>query len=248
MKKLCILFLVLACAFSTFLACNNTSETSESGQNESSQVLDSEQSNIPDSSITEEITFTISFLPENGTDERLDYEYKAGEQVTIPENSFIYEGYIFIGWENENVVYQAGETFTMPEHNVEMMAKWEAIPEEPSPSFSQSEYEYDKLGGFDLELPLDLDGANLYYVEIDGEIIAPADYSYNEDTKCLVISANIVLALSFETHEIVAITDAETEQPVKCLVTVTQSLKTTFDEETTKDFIYGKDLGVTFEV
>ncbi len=192
--------------------------------------------------------YTVTYATENGTGTApVGGEYEAGTEITVQANTFVYDGYVFVGWTYDGSVYQAGDTLVMPEENVEFVASWELIPEEPQPSFSQESYEYDKLGGAKLELPLDLDGANLFYVMIEEEYLVAEDYYYDEDKKVLVIAEDAILALANGDYVITVVTDAEVDE-LTCTVTVMQSLKTTFDEETTKSFVYGKDKGVTFSV
>ena len=118
----------------------------------------------------------------------------------------------------------------------------------PNPAFSQSEYVYDRLGGGALELPIDLDGAGFFYLQINGEIVNKNSYYFDEEKKAIVVSEDYILTLPLGSITVVAITDAETEEPVSCTVSIEQSLKTSFDEETTRHFVYGKDSGVSFSV
>ena len=118
----------------------------------------------------------------------------------------------------------------------------------PNPAFTKAEYAYDRLGGGALELPIDLDGAGFFYLQINGATVNKSSYYFDEEKSAIVISEDYILTLSLGSVTVVAITDVETEAPVSCTVTIEQSLKTSFDEETTKHFVYGKDSGVVFSV
>lgn len=174
---------------------------------------------------------------------------EAGNVITVAENPFTYEGFDFAGWLCGEALYEAGASYTVPETDTIFVAQWtEKEATEPQPAFTHSTYAYDRLGGGDLELPINLDGAGFVYLKIDGKILNGSNYQYNESRKVIVISEDYILSLPLGGITVTAITDAITEAPVSCTVTIEQSLKTSFDEETTKDFVYGLDDGVTFSV
>lgn len=54
--------------------------------------------------------------------------YKQGDTVTVADNTFAEESgkYVFDGWvaDGSETVYQAGDTFVMPDKNVNLTAKW----------------------------------------------------------------------------------------------------------------------------
>ena len=79
-------------------------------------------------------------------------------------------------------------------------------------------------------------------------MLSSALYTYDDAKQALVIEDEFVLTLELGEHRVLAVTDAETEEDVVCTVKIMQSLKTTFDEETNKAFVYGKDAGVTYFV
>ena len=192
--------------------------------------------------------YTLSFISGNDVSEKIIYEYNPGEKINLPDNSFSFDEHLFVGWTYDEKTYQSGDEFIMPEHDVEMVAKWELVVVIPNPTFSQDEYEYDRISGGNLELPFDLDGATIYYINLDGEPIISSSFSYNDETKCLVVNEEVILNLQIGAHELIVIMDVEKDEPIKCIVNVTQSLQTSFDEETTKLFTYGIDEGVTFTV
>lgn len=49
----------------------------------------------------------------------------AGKEVTVYPLAEV-DGYTFVGWEYDGVVYKVGERFTMPECDVTLNAKWES--------------------------------------------------------------------------------------------------------------------------
>lgn len=209
--------------------------------------------------------YTVTFEAGEGSGTAPTVEDKeAGEIFALPDNPFVRDGYDFSGWSYGDEVYASGAEFTMPAENVIFTAKWSAKspadptppddnpnPEPPvtgQPAFSQSEYNYDRLGGEDLEIPLDLEDSNIYYVELDGETLWASDYSYDEETHCLVIKSEIILALGNGEFSVRVITDSPEADVAECTIIVDNSVKTTFDSVTTKEFRYGYDKGITFSV
>ena len=50
----------------------------------------------------------------------------AGGTFALPANTFTKAGYTFAGWNDGTTTYQAGDTYTMPDHNVTFTAQWTA--------------------------------------------------------------------------------------------------------------------------
>ncbi len=194
--------------------------------------------------------YSVTFITEEGEGTApVVGDKKEGEVFSLPENTFIRDDYDFSGWVYSSIVYNAGDSFTMPSENVTFTAKW--TPKAPvigQPEFSQSLYNYDRFGGEDLELPLSLKGGNVYYVELNGETLYSDDYHYDEDSLCLVIKAEIILALGDGEFEVKVITDAPDADTATCIVKTDNSVKTSFDTVTTKQFRYGYENGVSFNV
>lgn len=170
-------------------------------------------------------------------------DQEAGAKVIIPENSVTKEFYAFGGWRYNSIVYNEGDSFTMPAEAVTLTAIWNQL----DATFSQAAYSYDRLGAGALELPLNLQGANLYIVEINDEALANVYFTYNSETKCLVIDEDYILSLPIGDYTIKAITDGDGEAAV-CFLTIDNSVKTSFDEQITKDINVAKEAGVTFSV
>ena len=76
-----------------------------------------------------------------GTDPEIE-DKKAGEVITLPENSYTKEDYIFAGWSDGEKTYLAGSTYTMLQKNVEFVAVWE---------YSKYVVSFDSRGGSDVE-------------------------------------------------------------------------------------------------
>ena len=76
-----------------------------------------------------------------GTDPEIE-DKKAGEVITLPENSYTKEDYIFAGWSDGEKTYLAGSTYTMLQKNVEFVAVWE---------YSKYIVSFDSRGGSDVE-------------------------------------------------------------------------------------------------
>lgn len=194
-------------------------------------------------------TYTVTFESGGGQGTAPVVEpKKAGEKFAMPDNTFKYEGYDFAGWKTGDKTYQPQDTFTMPESNVVFTAQWvkKAVP--AAPSFSQPSYSYDRLGGGALELPFALNGYNLIYIEIDGVRLPANVFFYNDQTQCIEIDAEYILAYADGTYEIMAFTDAEIYESATCTLEVYNSLETSFDPVTEKDFTFGVDKSVEFNV
>ena len=76
-----------------------------------------------------------------GTDPEIE-DKKAGEVITLPENSYTKEDYIFAGWSDGEKTYLAGSTYTMLQKNVEFVAVWE---------YSKYVVSFDSRGESDVE-------------------------------------------------------------------------------------------------
>lgn len=230
MKKTSLLLAVMLCVLSlSFFACKD--KNGNNGLNNAEK-------------------YSVTYLSGGGLGSAPETEDKAaGATFTLPENTFIRAEYDFSGWQYGETVYNAGAKFTMPANDVTFTATWTAkVPQFGEPKFSQESYDYDRLGGGDMEIPLDLAGNNIYYVEIDGETLGSGEYSYDEEKSCLVIVGEIMLALTDGEHTVAAITDAVGADTATCTVRVDNSVKTSFDEVTTKDFVYGYQQDVRFNI
>ena len=115
-------------------------------------------------------------------------------------------------------------------------------------SFSQCVYSYDKSSEQDMIFDLDLHGAKLYYLEIDGELVPEDAFSYNENDKALTINNEYFVNLGVGAHEILAIADAKINIAPTCKLIVKNSVTTSFDSVKTKHFEFGKDTEVVFDV
>lgn len=192
-------------------------------------------------------TYSVSYDSNGGEGEAPETRrYRAGTLITVSVNTFTYEGHVFRGWRLGDKLYESGAFYTVPEANTVFTAQWEEA-DTPKPSFTRSAYEYDRIGSGDMELPFDLDGANLFYVKLDGTVLQSSLYYYDEQKQAIVISMEYMLGLEKGEHKIIAVTDSE-EGENECTLTVIQSLETSFDGVTEKNFVYGKDEGVTFTV
>lgn len=82
------------------------------------------------------VTYTVTFAKgaedATGTAPTLAAQ-ASGAAVTLPANTFTYEGHTFKGWKasTDNQVYQPEATYTMTAANVTFTAQWEANGEEP---------------------------------------------------------------------------------------------------------------------
>lgn len=194
------------------------------------------ESNVP--------TYSVIFDLNGGTgDVPVIADQVADAEFLIPAASVSKAYHTFGGWRYNSIVYNEGESFTMPAQSVTFTAVWNQL----DATFSKAAYAYDRLGAGALELPLNLQGANLYIVEINDEALANMHFTYNDETKCLVIDEDYILSLAIGEYTIKAITDGDGEAAV-CSLTIDNSVKTSFDEQTTKAIDVAKETGVTFTV
>lgn len=114
-----------------------------------------------------------------------------------------------------------------------------------TPSFSQASYTYDKVGGEDLEMPLNTAGGTFYYAKLNDTIIDDRYVSYDASNGLLVLKEEFVTALENGTYTLTALTDLS-ETPATVTIVVENSVVTSFDEETTKTAVIGKDSQVQF--
>lgn len=196
---------------------------------------------VPDTPVTP--TYEIIFDLNGGTGDAPSIEnQEEGATVTIPEANLSKEYHIFGGWRYNDEIYNAGDSFTMPAEAVTLRAIWTQL----DPAFSRESFTYDRLGAGPLELPLNLQGTNLYYVEINDSAVANIYVRYNEEKGCLVIAEEYILTVEEGEYTLKAITDGD--QAAICTLIVDQSVKTSFDEQTTKDVNVFGDNGATFSV
>lgn len=192
----------------------------------------------------EKVLYYATFDSDNGEgDSPIVEGVGKGELFTFPQNTYTKHGYTFAGWLYSGNVYQAGQTIEMPATTISIKAQWEVF----NPTFSQASYSYDKVVAGELELPLNLGGLNPYYLDFNGEYLDSSDFRYDSDTECLVVSHSYMISLNVGTYTVTLLTDGDGE-PAVCSVVVENSIVTEFDSVTTKEFVYGIDQGVSFDV
>ncbi len=199
-----------------------------------------------------DVTYTVKYDPGEGTGDVTDpVTYKTGTVIKLAQNPFVYENHVFDGWTFDGKKYAVGDSYKV-ERDTVFVAAWKnnetpPVLSDSEPHFSQEWYSYDKLGGGALELPFVLDGAKLYYVRINGEIVEKTLFDYDSELGAISIDENYVLDLELGSYSVTAITDSRGGNK-NCVVEITQSLKTSFDDVTEKHFVYGRDECVTFSV
>ncbi|MBO4963069.1 MAG: InlB B-repeat-containing protein, partial [Clostridia bacterium] len=180
----------------------------------------------------------------SGTAPTLEYK-KQGDTFTIPSTSLYKEWHEFVGWQYNEIIYKIGDTFTMPNSNVEFIAIFNSlVPGQVS--FSQDVYYYNRLGGLDLELPISLNGATIYYVKVDGEIIPSDSFSYDQERQTLVLKEDYALSLADGDHEIKPITDSGLYTPPTCKVVCRNSIATQITSSNVGNALYGLERAVGF--
>lgn len=88
---------------------------------------------------------TLSFLPNNGTGIMNPItNLTVGTIVTLPACTFTRSGYTFSHWTDGTNNYQAGDTYTMPDHDVTMSAVWKKDITPPIPPPDDKDKDKDK--------------------------------------------------------------------------------------------------------
>lgn len=192
--------------------------------------------------------FKVEYAPGECGGESIIVEYLSGEEFTIIENNFVYENHNFTGWLFNDKVYSVGEKFTMKNENIKFVAQWEEIVSSKHPTFLETTFTVDKSVGSETVLGLNLDGAEIYYIELDGELYSRDNYSYDDIKQAIVISAEATSKLSVGEHTIVVYTNVVLTEPLECKLVITQSITTSFDTVTTKTYLSKVVDGVSFNV
>ena len=73
-------------------------------------------------------TYTIYYFVGNhaavSATTSVSFQYKAGETVTLVQAPQADDGWLFVGWFDGTTIRQAGASYTMPSHDVIMIAQW----------------------------------------------------------------------------------------------------------------------------
>ncbi len=56
-----------------------------------------------------------------------EMKYAEWATVVLPSNPYVLEGYAFVGWNDGNATYSAGDSYTMPAHDVVFSAQWQEL-------------------------------------------------------------------------------------------------------------------------
>lgn len=75
-----------------------------------------------------EFDYSVTYLVNGGTGDVPAAGYLAGQTVTITNTIPTKEGYVFDGWSDGSTIYQPGNTFEMPTHDVTLTAIWKEAP------------------------------------------------------------------------------------------------------------------------
>ena len=74
------------------------------------------------------MSYTVTYDPNGGTGTApTTADTAEGGTFQLPANPFRRPGYQFTGWSYDGTVYQPGDTFTMPDHDVTFSAQWNPI-------------------------------------------------------------------------------------------------------------------------
>lgn len=96
--KICVVALIVAVFVLTLAACNNN--------------------------------YTVTYCPPSNvevTDQSPSQEYGVGATVTVLDNPFALDDYVFLGWTDGTKNYNVGDTFVMPAQNITLTARAEKI-------------------------------------------------------------------------------------------------------------------------
>ena len=110
--------------------------------------------------------------------------------------------------------------------------------EKGTPVFSQTSYSYDKNVLCDLELPVELNGVNIYASYFNDYLLSAKQAYYNPQHKVLVIEEDYMFTVNKGSHALTVYFD-EPIDPAILTINVMNSVITSFDT-TTKNYTFGK--------
>lgn len=110
--------------------------------------------------------------------------------------------------------------------------------EKGTPVFSQSSYSYDKNVLCDLELPVELNGVNIYASYMNDYLLSAKQSYYDPDHKVLLIKESYMATLNKGEYTLTVYFDEEID-PAVLAITVMNSVETSFDT-TLKNYAFGK--------
>ncbi len=121
----------------------------------------------------------------------------------------------------------------------------ETTSERGVPIFSKTAYSYDRNALGDLELPVELNGVNVFATYFEDYLISRKDAFYNETLKTLVIAEAFMKTVQKGVYTLVVHFDEEIE-PANLTITVMNSVTTSFDL-TQKTYKFGKTGDLYYE-
>ncbi len=197
--------------------------------------------------------YTLKFDANGGVGSMPEVQCTFGTAFDIPDCVFMYAGHNFGGWSDKadgTVKYTDGQNVSdLVAENGGTVTFYAVWADAQAPVFSKPEFAYDKAGGNELELPLDLKDSNLVYVEFGNKTLYKGEFTYDKETGCLVIPEDIILSVPCgESVTVKAITDSDALGETVCRVAVENTIPTEFDEVTVKRFRYGYDRYVSFKL
>jgi hypothetical protein len=99
-----------------------------------------------------------------------------------------------------------------------------------------------------MEMPLEMHGNNIFYLYIGGKIIDASSYTYDSAKKVLRVYESFMLSLAKGTYEVKVISDAYNADPAITSLVVTNSVVTSFDANSVRNYRLGKDQTIDFNV
>ncbi len=121
------------------------------------------------SACTKPKTYTVTYLAGGGTGTAPTVEkYKEGEEFTVKENTFTYEGYTFTTWNDGAKNVAPGAKYVMPAKDITFTAQWKKEIVDNYSGYWTGEAEGAKLGEsyagktFDVEAAVMLDETDLF--------------------------------------------------------------------------------------
>lgn len=121
----------------------------------------------------------------------------------------------------------------------------EPTSERGIPTFSKNEYSYDRNALGDLEIPVELNGVNIFATYFDDYLISRKEAYYNETLKTLVIAEDFMKTVQKGIYNLKVIFDEEID-PANLTITIMNSVTTTFDI-TQKSYKFGKTGDLYYE-
>ncbi len=197
-------------------------------------------------------TYTVKFDGNGGSGAEMpDITFTYDIGMSLPECLFMRGSADFIGWafsaDGEALFSDGQNVKNLSAVNGDEITLYAMWREPAAIGFSQAEYFYDKAGGEDAELPVNLLGSNVHAVELDGVELDSCLWEYDAEKRVVSIAYDYMVLLTLGDHTVKLITDSQSDVVPMCKLTAENSIVSAFDN-TDRVISYGVDLELDYAV